>query len=153
MLLVHFRLIRVLQIIMNKSYEELLSIPTFEGRFDYLKIGGNVGEATFGSHRYLNQILYKMPEWRDARRKVIVRDGAFDLAHPDYEMGEKQPIYVHHINPITIDDILERKPVVLDLNNLIVCSFNTHQAIHYGDESMLPITYLNERRPGDQVLW
>lgn len=137
---------------MSKSYSELITIPTFEGRYEYLKLTGAVGESTFGSHRYLNQLLYKMPEWRDARRKVIVRDGAFDLAHPDYEMGERQSVYVHHINPITIDDILERRQCVLDPNNLIVCSFDTHQAIHYGSAELLPKLPVS-RSPNDTCPW
>lgn len=137
---------------MNKAYTELMTIPTFEGRYEYLKIGGRVGDSTFGSHRYLNQLLYRMPEWREARRKAIVRDGAYDLAHPDYEMGPEQAIYVHHINPITIDDILERRQKVLDLDNLIVCSFNTHQAIHYGSADLLPALPVR-RSPNDTCPW
>lgn len=144
--------IGVQQTTMSKTYHEVITLPTFEERYEYLKLGGNVGEATFGSHRYLNQLLYKMPEWRKARRDAIVRDGAFDLAHPDHQMGDKQPVYVHHINPITIDDILERSPKVLSLDNLIVCSFETHQAIHYGSKeipSQLPIV----RSKNDTCPW
>lgn len=137
---------------MNRSYHELITIASFEDRYEYLKIGGKVGESTFGSHRYLNQILYQMPEWKEARRNAIVRDGAFDLAHPDYEMGPKQPLYVHHINPITIDDIMERRKCVLDLDNLVVCSFDTHQAIHYGSVSLLPEKPVI-RKPNDTCPW
>ena len=137
---------------MNRSYHELITIASFADRYEYLKIGGKVGESTFGSHRYLNQILYQMPEWKEARRNAIVRDGGFDLAHPDYEMGPKQPLYVHHINPITIDDIMERRKCVLDLDNLVVCSFDTHQAIHYGSVSLLPEKPVI-RKPNDTCPW
>ena len=137
---------------MSKSYHELITLPTFEERFEYLKIGGSVGVATFGSHRSLNQALYRMPEWKKVRRDVIVRDGAYDLAHPDYQMGDKQPIFVHHINPITIEDILERRSLVLSPDNLVVCSFGTHQAIHYGAKSMLPKPPV-VRKPNDTCPW
>ena len=134
-----------------KSYRELIQIPSFEERYRYLKIDGRVGEATFGGRRSLNQLLYKMPEWRRIRNYVIERDRACDLAHPDFEIND-QPAYIHHINPITIDDILERRDCVLDMDNLITTTFTTHQAIHYGDEGMLS-SYPIERKPGDTCLW
>lgn len=123
--------------IMSKSYRELIAIPDFYDRFLYLKLDGRVGETTFGSKRYLNQLLYRLPQWRSIRNKAIIRDNGCDLAHPDFEINN-QPAYVHHIDPITIDDILENRKKVLDLNNLITVSFQTHQAIHYGDAGQLP---------------
>ena len=96
-------------------------------------------------------MLYKMPEWRSARNKVIIRDNACDLGHPAFELGS-QPAYVHHINPITVDDILNRSSKVFDLDNLITVSFKTHQAIHYGDESQLP-KLPTERKPNDTCPW
>lgn len=134
-----------------KSYHEMIILPSFEERYNYLKITGAVGEATFGSHRYLNQLLYKMPEWRHVRNDVILRDNGCDLAHSDFELTE-QPAYIHHINPITIDDILGRKPCVFDLDNLVTTSFRTHQAIHYGSADQLPKLPI-ERRTNDTCPW
>lgn len=136
---------------MVKTYHELIQIPDFEDRFRYLQLKGSVGNATFGGHRSLNQMLYRNSNWRSVRNKVILRDEGCDLAHPDFEI-KGQYIYVHHINPITIDDILEERRAVFDLNNLITVSFQTHQAIHYGTEDMLPKLPV-ERKPGDTCLW
>ena len=133
------------------SYSELITLPTFEERYRYLRKFGIVGEETFGSHRYLNQTLYRSPEWRRVRNKVIVRDNGCDLGLEGYEIGDR--VYIHHINPITEKDILDRSPVIFDMDNLICVSFNTHQAIHYGDESLLPIISFTERMPGDTKLW
>ena len=135
----------------TKSYRELIKIPTFEERFEYLKIGAGVGESTFGSKRYLNQILYKTDEWLSVRDKIIVRDKGCDLGIPDREIIGGR-ILVHHINPITIEDILNRDPKVFDPNNLTTISHMTHEAVHYGNEDLLikdPI----ERRPNDTCLW
>lgn len=118
-----------------KSYSELITLPTFEERFEYLKLDGVVGQSTFGYDRYLNQILYNSYEWRKFRRDIIIRDNGCDLAHPDFEL--KESITIHHINPITVDDILNRHPKVFDLNNVISSSDRTHKAIHYGDKSLL----------------
>lgn len=136
---------------MERSYEELIKIPDFLDRFRYLNLTGRVGETTFGGHRQLNQALYKMPEWRRLRNIVIDRDNGCDLAHADHEIRGRAA-YIHHINPITIEDIQNRNPLVLDPNNLITTSFNTHQAIHFGDESLLPHDPV-ERRPGDTCPW
>ena len=133
------------------SYSELITLPTFIDRYRYLKQSGIVADETFGSRRYLNQVFYKSKEWKSIRNQVIIRDNGCDLGLEGYEIGG--PIYIHHLNPITEDDILNRSPSLLDPENLICVSYNTHEAIHYGDESMLPITYLVDRAPGDQVLW
>lgn len=135
------------------SYKELITLPTFLDRYRYLKQSGVVGEETFGGHRYLNQALYTSPEWRSLRNHVIIRDKGCDLAVEGFEIKEKRDVIIHHINPITIEDVLNRAPCVFDMNNLICVRSDTHKAIHYGDESMLPITYFNERRPGDTKLW
>ena len=135
----------------TKSYRELIKIPTFEERFEYLKIGAGVGESTFGSKRYLNQILYKTDEWLSVRDKIIVRDKGCDLGIADREIIGGR-ILVHHINPIAIEDILNRDPKVFDPNNLITIAHMTHEAVHYGNEDLLikdPI----ERRPNDTCLW
>lgn len=124
-----------------KTYSELITIPTFIERFRYLKIGGRVGEKTFGFDRYLNQTLYRSMEWKRFRRDMILRDNGCDLACDDYEIVGK--ILLHHINPITIDDVVRRDPKIFDPENVICTTLNTHNAIHYGDESLLmtePIT-------------
>lgn len=133
------------------SYSELITLPTFKERYLYLKLSGIVAEETFGAHRYLNQAYYRSAEWRKARNDAIIRDNGCDLAMEEFEIRDR--IYIHHINPITEKDILDRSPALFDLDNLICVSFNTHQAIHFGDESMLPINYFFERTPGDTKLW
>lgn len=133
-----------------KTYSELIKIEKFEDRFDYLSLVGIVGETTFGGHRYLNQILYQMDKWKSTRREVILRDNGCDLAHPDYSINGS--IYIHHINPITIDDILEERPCVFDLNNLICTTFRTHNAIHYGSKDLLQKAPA-DRKKNDTCLW
>lgn len=134
-----------------KSYSEMIKLPTFLERYRYLKLRGNVGEETFGYSRYLNQTLYTSPEWRRLRKVVIDRDKACDLACKDYEIVGKL-ILIHHINPITLENIYNRDPKVLDPENLICVSKETHNAIHYGDESQLPIIF-TERTEGDTCPW
>ena len=136
---------------MKKTYHELILLPTFEDRFRYLKMGGRVGEETFGWDRVFNQSFYKSREWRDARRNVINRDNGCDLGIEDRIIYDK--IIVHHINPITLEDIEEGGPELFDPRYLICCSLNTHNAIHYGDESLLIKTNFVERRPGDTCPW
>ena len=136
---------------MIKTYHELIAIPDFKGRFEYLKLIGVVGGPTFGSARYLNQLLYKDPRWRHARNEAIIRDKGCDLAHPDYDLGD-QPAYVHHINPITPEDILEDRSNVFDLDNLITVSFLTHQAIHYSNIDLVP-TEDTPRTRNDTCPW
>lgn len=133
-----------------KTYSELITIPSFIERYRYLRIGGRVGAETFGHDRYLNQILYKTGEWKRFRRDIIVRDKACDLACEDYELYDK--ILVHHIDPITVDDVLRRDPKIFDPENVICTSLNTHNAIHYGNEDLL-FTGLVERRPNDTCPW
>ena len=133
-----------------KTYSELISIPTFLGRFRYLKLDGLVGEETFGFERYLNQRFYHSPEWKKIRREVILRDNGCDLACDGYELQGK--IYIHHLNPITTEDIHHSSDYLLDPEHLISTSFDTHKAIHYGDE-MLLITEPIERYPDDTKLW
>lgn len=119
----------------TRCYSEVISFENFYDRFAYLKLGGVVGCETFGSKRYLNQVLYRSPEWKEFRRRVILRDNGMDLAHPDYCIVGT--IYVHHINPITIDDILDRRSCVFDMENAISVSFDTHEAIHYRREILV----------------
>lgn len=133
-----------------KCYSELMKISKFEDRFEYLKLNGFVGDTTFGGRRYLNQILYKTSEWKNIRREVIIRDDGYDLGHEDYPIVGH--IYIHHINPITIDDILERRHCVFDLENLISTSHKTHNAVHYGNEEQLPKGPA-KRSKNDTCLW
>lgn len=136
--------------IIYRTYSELVKIEKFEDRFNYLSLAGIVGETTFGGHRYLNQILYQTEKWKSARREVILRDNGCDLAHSDYTISGS--IYIHHMNPITIDDILEERPCVFDLENLISTTFRTHNAIHYGSEDLLPKGPA-DRKKNDTCLW
>lgn len=133
-----------------KSYTDLMKIEKFEDRVKYLMTRNVVGVDTYGHQRYLNQILYKTPEWKRVRRQIIIRDDGYDLAHRDWLI--QGPIYVHHINPITAEDILERRFNVFDLENLISASFDTHNLIHYGDESQIPKDYV-ERKENDMCPW
>jgi len=135
---------------MIKTYKELSRLPTFEERFNYLKLGGSVGRATFGFDRYLNQSLYQSREWKKIRNDVIVRDGGCDLGIPGREIFIRT--LVHHINPIAVEDIEDANDCVFDMNNLICTSYDTHNAIHFGDESLL-VRLPKERRKGDTTLW
>lgn len=139
---------RKMQII--KTYSELKQLQTFEERYEYCKLGGIVGETTFGFDRYLNQQFYRSPEWKRIRREIILRDEGCDLAFPGYEIHSK--IYIHHLNPISEDELLHGVEAIINPNNLVCVSFDTHQAIHYGDSSLLPKTPI-ERRPNDTKLW
>jgi hypothetical protein len=133
-----------------KTYTELITFPTFEERFDYLKLNGVVSELTFGPHRHLNQNLYRSREWIRVRDLVLIRDGGFDLGLEDYPISGK--MLVHHIEPITLEDLEASSPIVFDVNNLITTSLRTHNAIHYGTSRDLPKVFV-ERQPGDTKLW
>lgn len=134
----------------TRTYSELITLPTFEERYRYLKLGGRVGEDTFGFDRYLNQIFYTSNEWRDVRDFVIIRDGGCDLGIPDREIHGR--ILVHHMNPIRQEDILRRSKFLLDPEYLICTIKNTHDAIHYGDESLLILAPI-ERTKNDTCPW
>ena len=134
-----------------KSYDELIAIPDFKDRLKYLMLFGTVGKETFGYERYLNQILYRCKEWEWIRHDVIARDLANDLACDGYEIFKKA--YVHHINPITVEDVLYRRKNVFDMNNLVTTSFNTHQLIHYGSLSDVDNLYMVDRQPNDTCPW
>jgi hypothetical protein len=135
---------------MIKTYSEAIAIPDYYERYQYLKLQGMIGEETFGSLRFLNQKLYDSEEWKKFRRKVILRDNGNDMAVDGFNIPGRA--IVHHINPITAEDIINKNPKIFDLENVILVSHNTHEAIHYGNESLLPIEY-KEREPGDTLLW
>ena len=133
-----------------RTYSELITLPTFEERYQYLRLNGRVGVETFGFDRWLNQKFYKDPEWLRIRDEVIIRDNGCDLAIPGREIYSR--ILIHHMNPITKDDILQRSKYLLDPEYLICTIKNTHDAIHYGDENLLvkgPV----ERKPNDTCPW
>ena len=133
-----------------RTYSELITLPTFEERYQYLRLNGRVGEETFGFDRWLNQKFYKDPEWLRIRDEVIIRDNGCDLAIPGREIYSR--ILIHHMNPITKDDILQQSKYLLDPEYLICTIKNTHDAIHYGDENLLvkgPV----ERKPNDTCPW
>lgn len=133
-----------------RTYSELIRLRTFEERFDYLVIGGTVGHPTFGIDRYLNQNFYRSNDWRIVRNEVIVRDCACDLGIFGRDIFDR--IYVHHMNPITIEDFENDYDSLIDPEFLICTSFNTHQAITFGDPNHL-IKLPRERRRGDTRLW
>lgn len=135
----------------KKTYSELITLHTFEERYRYLKLEGNVGTDTFGFDRYLNQQFYKSQEWRNIRSLIIVRDNGCDLGIPDREIHG--PICIHHMNPISPDSIKQSSDDLLNPDNLICVSLETHNAIHYGDDSILRRNSIIERTPNDTCPW
>ena len=133
-----------------RSYSEIITIDNFLDRFNYLKLGGSVGAETFGFDRYINQRFYTSREWMRVRDFIITRDFGCDLGVYGYEIYDK--VYVHHMNPINANDIKMNTDILLNPEYLITTSFNTHNAIHYGDINLLDICY-NERYPNDTCPW
>lgn len=133
-----------------KTYSELMQLPTFRERYRYLRLGGRVGEETFGFDRYINQMFYKSEQWLSIRNKIIIRDNGCDLGVEGHDINSR--IIIHHMNPLTKEDILEQSEFLLDPEYLICVTKSTHDAIHYGDESLL-ITAPVERRPNDTCPW
>lgn len=134
----------------DRSYSQLLRLDNFEDRFDYLSLRGQVAERTFGGERWLNQDFYRSREWKLVRQAVLARDLGCDLGVEGFEIFNK-PI-IHHMNPMDRDQIAHGDPVILDPEFLITVTHNTHNAIHFGDKTLLP-TQIVERRPGDTTLW
>lgn len=131
-------------------YSELITIPSYRERFLYLARNGVVGEATFGGKRWLVEKLYMSNEWRRFRDKIIIRDGGFDMAVPGYTVGKR--IVVHHIDPLTVDDLLYGSSKIFDEDNVVCVAPLTHRAIHYGDESLI-MPDVVDRRPNDTCPW
>lgn len=136
---------------MTRRYSELIKLPTFEERFQYLKLDGTVGASTFGFDRYLNQVFYRSLEWKKLRNEIILRDNACDLAMEGYEIHGRS-IIIHHMNPITAEEIEHRDSTIFDPEFLITTVLTTHNAIHYGDESLLPKKPVM-RTPNDTCPW
>ena len=133
------------------SYNEMAQFPTFEERYRYLKQNAKVAEDTFGFERYLNQQFYKSREWQQIRNYIIVRDNGCDLGCPDRPIQGN--IYIHHINPISKEDVIEHSDKLVDPNNLVCVSLETHNAIHYGDDQILEKYEFVERTPNDTCPW
>lgn len=135
---------------MIKRYSELILLPTFEERIQYLQLNGTVGNRTFGSYRYINQKLYHSNEWKNFRNRVILRDNGCDLGLPGFDIMDT--IIIHHINPISVEDIINRNECIFDLDNVITVSLNTHNAIHYSTYQISVIDF-QERKANDTCPW
>ncbi|ASR79968.1 HNH endonuclease [Arthrobacter phage Arcadia] len=135
---------------MIRTYSELVQYNTFEDRFNYLALKGSVAAQTFGHERYLNQDFYRSRAWKQVRRDVIARDLGCDLGLEGFEIHDK--IIVHHMNPMSADNIIHGDQDILNMEYLISVTHKTHNGIHYGDDSIIPKPYV-ERRPGDTRLW
>ena len=136
--------------LVTKTYGELITFPTFEERLEYLRLGGGVGHATFGFDRHINQHFYRSHEWKRVRRLVLLRDNGCDLGIPGYEI-HVEPL-IHHINPLSVEDVVHRADWILDPEFLITTTHDTHNAIHYGTTSPYP-KVVAERIPNDTKLW
>lgn len=135
---------------MIRTYSELMTIDSFKERYQYLRLGGTVGKSTFGHDRYLNQAFYQSAKWKSIRDHIIIRDNGCDLGVEGYELHGR--IYIHHMNPIMTKDIVHSTEFLLDPEYLIATSYNTHQAIHYGDDNMLILPPV-ERTANDTCPW
>lgn len=136
--------------IKRRYYSDLIKLPTLKERYDYLRIGGKVGQSTFGYDRWLNQMFYALPEWKSVRNKIIIRDNGCLFGLEGYEI--KSGIVIHHMNPITREDIVDRNPDIFNPEFLICVDDRVHKAIHYGNENLLPQDPI-ERRPFDTCPW
>ena len=136
-----------------RTYTELMQIPDFLGRYRYLKLGGKVGEETFGWERYLNQQFYNSQEWRRFRNMIITRDYGCDLADREHEFANGEKIYIHHMNPINTQDIVNQTDFLMNPEYVISCRKRTHDAIHFGDESMIMAYEPVMRFPNDTCPW
>ena len=136
---------------MIRTYSQLIQLSTFEERFNYLRLNGVVANETFGFDRYLNQQFYKSPEWKRIRQQVIIRDQGCDLALPNHEIAGQ--IFVHHMNPVSLEDIENNPEILLDPEYLVCVSLETHNAIHYGDNSYGNKDVIPDRYPGDTIPW
>jgi hypothetical protein len=133
-----------------RRYSELRRLETFEERFQYLSLRGHVGESTFGFDRYINQLFYRSREWKQLRNEIVIRDNGSDLGVEGYEIHGA--LLIHHMNPLTADQIRHRDEQLLDPEFLITTTHRTHNAIHFGDERQLPRPFV-PRRAGDTTLW
>lgn len=137
---------------MIRTYDELMSFKTYEERVRYLRVKQKVAKETFGANRYLNQAFYKSPEWLLIRNRVIIRDLGCDLGLEGYEIND-EPVYIHHMNPITEEDIINRSEFLLNPKYLICVTKATHDLIHYGSDILLQSSIIQERRENDTCPW
>lgn len=133
-----------------RTYSELIKLNTFRERYEYLKLNGSVGKETFGIDRYLNQKFYRSDEWRNIRNEIIIRDNGCDLADSERPLDGR--VYIHHMNPITVVDVIHHSDFLVNPDYLVCCSYDTHQAIHFGNEDNL-FFELVERKPYDTCPW
>lgn len=136
-----------------RTYDELVSIGTYLERYRYLRLGGRVGDETFGYDRWINQQFYRSREWKDLRNELIARDFGCDMACVGHEFAPSDRIVIHHMNPITVRDIANRSEYLMDPQYLICVSNDTHNAIHYGNEDFLMVPEFVVRRPNDTSPW
>lgn len=136
-----------------RTYSNLITLGSFEDRFEYCKLAGQIGIETFGSSRFINQDFYRSKLWRDFRHHILVRDNGFDLAHKDHPFAVDERIYIHHLNPLTIEQLMDDFDRAIDEENAVSVSFETHQAIHYGSSEYLRTTAVIERTPFDTAPW
>lgn len=135
---------------MIKTYSELIRLSTFDQRFNYLNLHGKIGDSNFGFDRWINQQFYRSLQWKSLRHQIIVRDNGCDLGIDGYEIHGR--LHIHHMNPMVKDDIVDGRSEILDPEYLITVSLNTHNAIHFGNKSLLP-KIVTERKRGDTKLW
>ena len=135
----------------DRTYTELSKLKTFDERFKYLLLHGKIGIESFGYDRYLNQIFYKSPQWKKLRDQIILRDDGSDLGLMDYPILGR--VIIHHLNPISVDDVLDGNPDVFNPEYLICVSHKTHNAIHYGIDDYIKEYKIVERRPNDTIPW
>lgn len=135
----------------DRTFTELSKLKTFDERFRYLMLSGKIGIETFGYDRYLNQVLYRSPQWKTLRDKIIIRDNGSDLGLEDYPIDGK--VIIHHMNPITIDDVLDSSSDIFNPEYLICVSHKTHNALHYGYKDYPESLTIIERKPNDTIPW
>lgn len=136
-----------------KTYSELITLKDYADRLEYLLLYSQVGDPTFGRDRILNQTFYSSPEWKRFRRQIIIRDHGCDLAHEDFPVTHSTKLLIHHINPITMDDIQNRSTKLMDPDNVVCVTFETHQAIHFANKDLILMQKPIERTPHDTIPW
>lgn len=136
-----------------KTYSELITFADYADRLEYLLLYSQVGDPTFGRDRALNQTFYSSPEWKRFRRQIIIRDHGCDLAHEDFPVAQSTKLLIHHINPITMEDIVHRSERLMDPENVVCVTFDTHQAIHFANKDLILMQNPIERMPNDTSPW
>lgn len=138
---------------MLKTYSELISIPDYADRLEYLLLYSQIGDPTFGQDRHVNQTFYSSYKWQKFRRQIILRDQGCDLAHPDFPVSKGTKLLIHHINPISLEDLINDRPCLTDPENVVCVTFLTHQAIHFANKDIILQRTPIERLPNDTIPW